>query len=274
MAELLFGNNPFSQGGRVPVSQPRPVISVTATPTPHQNVTPPPENQRARNKGKRQNEPEVTVPRKQRKGGDPSPSAVSIAFSVLAEDNFHPEDVKVWSSKDAAEAEHGFKLGLGEAFFQGLNVLASKNAHIAELEKENTKLKSEASTTAERLKDLQKKYKDDMKTKDTQIKIFQSTINELNEASTAAASLANTTIAGLQAELEGDKASKSKELSDAFSLGFTEYLINFLAGDPTYDWSKFFAPSTPAFMENFKVDRVALIEKARTALQAKIQAEK
>ncbi|XP_063939024.1 uncharacterized protein LOC135148312 isoform X2 [Daucus carota subsp. sativus] len=275
MAELPFGNNPFA-GRQVPVSQPRPTISVNATPTPRRNQTPPPEKElRARNKQKRGNEDEVAASKKKpRKGEESTPSVVSVAFSVLAEDNYDAVDVKVWSSKKADEAEHGFKLGLGEAFFQGLNVLAAKNAHIAELEKANTKLKSEATTSANRLKDLQKKYKDDIKTRDAQIRNVQDTLNELTESSTSAANLANSTIAGLQYELEGEKASKSKELSDAYRLGFSEYLINFLAADPDYDWTTFFAPSTPAFMVGFKEANATAIEKARKDLEAKILSEK
>lgn len=56
-------------------------------------------------------------------------------------------------------------------------------------------------------------------------------------------------------------------------MGFFDYLVNFLAGDPNYDWTKLFAPSTPAFMEKFKESKAAAIEKARQALQAKIQTE-
>lgn len=212
--------------------------------------------------------------KKPREGEELTPSAVSVAFSVLAEDNYHAEDVKVWSSKSAVEAEHNFKLGLGEAFFQGLNVLAAKNSQISELEKANSKLKREATSSSDKLKGLQSKYKDDMQTRDLQIKNFQTTLNELTESSTAAANLANSTIAGLQSELESEKASKSKELSDAYGFGFLDYLVNFLAADPDYDWSKFFAPSTPAYMTGFKKSNAAAIEKARTVLQAKIQFEK
>lgn len=113
-----------------------------------------------------------------------------------------------------------------------------------------------------------------MKTRDTQIKNFQNTLNELTESSNTAANLANSTIVGVQSELEGERASKSKEPSDAYRLGFLEYLINFLAADPDYDWSTFIAPSTPAYMASFNATRVADIEKARTKLLAKIQSEK
>ena len=112
-----------------------------------------------------------------------------------------------------------------------------------------------------------------MKTRNDQIKSLQKAFNDLTESSTTAANLANSTIAGLQSELEGEKAAKSKELSDAYSMGFFDYLVNFLAGDPNYDWTKLFAPSTPAFMEKFKESKAAAIEKARQALQAKIQTE-
>ena len=276
MAELPFGNNPFAQGGQVPVSQPRTTISINTTTTPRQRQTLPitEKDQRARNKSKRGNEEEVAASKKKPKRGEESvPSSVSVAFGVLAEDHFDAEDVKVWSSKKAEEAEHSFKLGLGEAFFQGLNVLSAKNAHIAELTKANAELKREATSSSDKLKDLQQKYKDDMKTRNDQIKSFQKALNDLTESSNAAANLANSTIAGLQVELEGEKASKSKELSDAYSLGFFDYLINFLAGDPSYDWAKFFAPSTPGFMAGFKESKAAAIEKARQALQAKIQTE-
>ena len=222
MAELPFGNNPFAQGGQVPVSQPRTTISINATTTPRQRETLPitEKDQRVRNKGKRGNEEEVAASKKPKKGEESVPSSVSVAFGVLAEDHFDAEDVKVWSSKKADEAEHSFKLGLGEAFFQGLNVLSAKNAHIAELTKANSELKREASSSSNKLKDLQQKYKDDMKTRNDQIKSLQKAFNDLTESSTNAANLANSTIAGLQSELESEKAAKSKELSDAYSMGF------------------------------------------------------
>ena len=277
MAELPFGNNPFAQSGQVPVSQPRTTISINTTTTPRQRQTLPvtEKDQRARNKNKRGIEEEVAASKKKPKRGEESvPSSVSVAFGVLAEDHFDAEDVKVWSSKKAEEAEHSFKLGLGEAFFQGLNVLSAKNAHIAELTKVNAELKKEVTSSSDRLKDLQQKYKDDMKTRDTQFKQCQKALNELSESSTAAANLANSTITGLQAELENERASKSKELSDAYRLGFLGYLTNFLAADPDYDWSKFFAPSTPAYMAGFKESNAADIEKARKELEAKILSEK
>ena len=167
MAELPFGNNPFAQGGQASVSQPRTTISINATTTPRQREILPitEKDQRARNKGKRGNEEEVAASKKPKKGEESVPSSVSVAFGVLAEDHFDAEDVKVWSSKKADEAEHSFKLGLGEAFFQGLNVLSAKNAHIAELTKTNTELKREASSSSNKLEDLQQKYKDDMKTR-------------------------------------------------------------------------------------------------------------
>ena len=75
-----------------------------------------------------------------------------MAFGVLAEDHFHPVDIKVWSSKKEDEVEHGFKLGLCEAFFEGLNVLAAKNTYTGELEESNSKLKTEASSATTKKK--------------------------------------------------------------------------------------------------------------------------
>lgn len=63
------------------------------------------------------------------------------------------------------------------------------------------------------------------------------------------------------------------ELSQAYSTGFAAYLQNFLAADPEYDWSQHFAPSTPAFMIDFKAKHVAAIAKAKNDLERKIAGE-
>lgn len=99
--------------------------------------------------------------KRNRDGEAPKPCAVSVAFGVFAEVHFHPEDIKVWSSQKADESEHGFKLGLGDTFFQGLNILAARNTYIGELEESKSNLKTEASSATTMAKNLQKKYDDE-----------------------------------------------------------------------------------------------------------------
>ena len=69
---------------------------MNATPTPRRNQTPPPEKDlRGRNRSKRGNEEEAAALKKKPKKGEESTSAVSVAFSVLAVDNYDAEDIKV-----------------------------------------------------------------------------------------------------------------------------------------------------------------------------------
>lgn len=53
----------------------------------------------------------------------PSNSVVSTFGSVVAE-HFFEEDVKILKGRSDVDAEFNFKIGLGDAFFDGLNILA------------------------------------------------------------------------------------------------------------------------------------------------------
>lgn len=81
-------------------------------------------------------------------------------------------------------------------------------------------------------------------------------------------------IARLKSENDRIQGEKDVELSQAFSAGFAAYLENFLAGDPEYDWSVHFAPSTTGYMIDFKAKNAAAIAKARAGLESKIAKER
>lgn len=82
-------------------------------------------------------------------------------FGALVAENYSSEDVKIWSSREEADAEHNFKLGLGDAFFHGLNVLAQKNTLIKDQERALKNLKGEATIQQSKLLAAEKKAVDE-----------------------------------------------------------------------------------------------------------------
>lgn len=107
-----------------------------------------------------------------------------------------------------------------------------------------------------------------------ELKTVQGSLNAAMEEAKRVGEAHNKEVEKLQSELEmTSKADKLKYQSEAYSVGFLDYLRNFLAADPDYDWSTQFAPSTSGYMLKFKAENASLIERARIKLTEKIQGE-
>lgn len=85
----------------------------------------------------------------------------------------------------------------------------------------------------------------------------QTSLEKFQDEAKQAQELLEGENSGLQGRIDELEVSLKKEEGAAYSMGFLDYLRNFLVANPEYDWSSYFAPSTPAFMSNFKEENSA-----------------
>lgn len=181
--------------------------------------------------------------------------------------------MKMWKDRSDSDAEFNFKLGLGDAFYHGLTLMNQKNSIIKNKEKAITKYKDDVFILKGQVADFHKKYNNEIKAMKDDANKAQMSLDQFQVEAKQAQELLEGENSRLQARVDELEASLKKREGAAYSMGFLDYLCNFLAADPEYDWPSHFAPSTPAFMSNFKEKNSAQIIEARTLLDPQIKSE-
>lgn len=269
--ELPFDENPFGKKSTPTIS-----TSATAVPPPQPTVqiNAPTQTQRSRKRN------QVTIVdslkgdnSKKAKNQTGESSTSSIMFSDMIKDNFKEEDTVNWSKRGKTEASFCLKQALGEAFFDGLYLVGSLEAENAKLQKSMTSAKTSSDYYKGLLDGAEKKIEDIQNDHKAELKGIQDEPEKLKAEAKTINEVMTTELESLKAENEVLQGDKVKELSEAYSAGFTAYLQNFLADDPDYNWATHFAPSTHGYMIKFKVDNAAAIEKVNEGLKAMIENE-
>lgn len=280
MARLPFGRNPFAEAEPTPsmiANQSRPAPSTI------QNLSrpppPPPRDMAEKNDRNRKRDfgdNSKANPGKKLKNAmidNSSTDLVVSTFGSLAAENFSEDEVKLLNNRSDEEAELSFRSGLGDAFYHGLRVLAQKNSIIKDQERSLKKLKGEASSHATKMAEAQKKLDGEIRARKDDVDKLQLTLDKANFDLDNLKRTHEDEIAKLRSENELLLASTRKGQSEAYNAGFLDYLRNFLAADPDYNWAQHFAPSTPGYMITFKADNAELIEAAKDDLRKKIASE-
>ncbi|KAK1395007.1 hypothetical protein POM88_014063 [Heracleum sosnowskyi] len=117
-------------------------------------------------------------------------------------------------NRNNADAEFAFKMGLGEAFYHGVNVLLEKNAIITDQDNTVKKWKGEASSCKSQLVEVQKKL-DAVQAMKDEVEKVQAALNKLSVESKIMGEALKSENAKMKKELTELKASTQKELSDA-----------------------------------------------------------
>ena len=275
MARLPFGRNPFADA--VPVSStahnPRPTASFLARQTLPPIIT----EKQDKDLHKRKSAAETKNAAKKNKAnvteGEIASESASSFFGSLASETYSENDVKMWKGRNDIDAEYNFKLGLGDAFYHGLTLMNQKNSVIQDQRRVITRYKDDLITLKGQVTDYHTKYHDEVKArKEDTVNAQKALDRQHNEAKQAQDILEGENLK-LQAKVTELEAAAKKREGEAYSMGFLDYLRNFLAADPEYDWAPHFAPSTPAFMSQFKEENSAQIIEARALLANQIQEE-
>lgn len=179
----------------------------------------------------------------------------------------------MWKQRKEEDAEYNFKLGLGDAFFHGLTVMKEKKSLIQDQKRAIGRYREDIVTLKGQFTEYHGKYHEEVKvSKEDAVKAQKALDKQHDEARKEHDALSGEN-SKLQAKVDELEASINQKEGAAYSLGFLDYLRNFLAADPEYDWSAHFAPSTPAFMSFFKEENAALIFEAKTILDEDIKKE-
>ena len=108
MAELPFGDNPFSAPSTEPMSQARPTTSFLAS----QTIPPAAANTSKAGRSSRKRDKNIagtSIPQgeanKKVRSSEPLPKAIFSSFSDLAKENFKAESINVWKQRGAPEAD-------------------------------------------------------------------------------------------------------------------------------------------------------------------------
>ena len=276
MARLPFGRNPFADTAPAPSAsaQPRPTASFLARQTiPPLNVE---REDKTQNKRKDAVETSKHPPKRNKTNPaerDTPKDSASSFFGSLASENYSEHDVKMWKGRSDTDAEYNFKLGLGDAFYHGLTLMNQKNSTIQDQRRAINRYKDDLITLKGQVTEYHAKYHEEVKARKDDAVNAQKALDRQHDEAKQAQELLEGENLKLQAKVEELEAAAKKKESEAYSLGFLDYLRNFLAADPEYDWSSHFAPSTPAFMSLFKEENSAQIIEARAVLDDQIKNE-
>ena len=273
MARLPFGRNPFADAAPTLSEKPRPSASVLERQTIPISV-----DKDATFHQKRKNVVDLTKqdPKKNKvneeKGDSLAGSAASF-FGSIASENYSEGDIEMWKNRKETDAEYNFKLGLGDAFYHGLTLMKEKNSIIQNQKKAITRYREDITTLKGQVTDYHGRYHEEIKARKDDAVNAQKAIDKQHEEAKQAQEALLGENTRLQARIDELEASMKQKEGAAYSLGFLDYLRNFLAADPEYDWSSHFAPSTPAFMSHFKEENSTQIIEARSLLDDQIKEE-
>ena len=136
MAELPFGENPFSAHSSETDPMPRPTASFLA----NQTILPPVVGSSKAGRPSRKRDKHtigVMLPQgKVNKKGKYSEAVTEVSFSSfldLAKENFKAESINDWKQRGAPEADFCSRQAIGEVYMHGLNHLKAKDKEIAKL---------------------------------------------------------------------------------------------------------------------------------------------
>ena len=276
MAELPFGDNPFSAPSSETEHRPRPTASFLAT----QTIPPATTNTSKAGKSLRKRDKAtagVVIPQgeanKKGKRTETVPETIFSSFSDLARENFKAESINDWKQRGAPEADFCLRQAIGEVYVHGLNRLNAKDKEIADLKAVVAKFQLADGVHKQEVFNLKKSAEDKAKLHKKEVEKLQAALDEAKSDLRSEEELHNAAFSSLQAKFDEVNAEKRKELSEAYSQGFLGYLRSFLGAHPDYDWSLFFPPSTVKYMEQFKVDNAEAINLEKAKLASKLQAE-
>ena len=273
MAELPFGDNPFSSKAK-PSSNTNAAPSTTVQPIPKAPPLSIPRHKKRTHHTINDDAGKGDALKKSKHVQIDSPSTASVLFGDIAKENFKDEDVVLWSRRGKEEAKFCFKQALGESFFHGLDLLNSMESENLKLQHSLNNSKTSSDYYKRLLNGAEKKIEELRENHKAELKLIQDDLDKVKSDAKTAIEAQAKEISNLKDEKASLQEGNDKALSDAFSLGFTAYLQNFLAADPEYDWTSHFPPSTSAYMVRFKEDNVAAIMVAKEKLEAKFASEK
>lgn len=148
----------------------------------------------------------------------------SIIFGDMIKANFKDEDIVNWSNRGKSEVSFCLKQALGQAFFHGLDLVGSLEAENTKLQKSPTSAKTSSDyykglldEAEKKMEDIQNDHKKELKGLQDELEKVRAEAKTTNEALTAELERLNTE----NEVLQGDK---DKELSEAYSAGFSTYL--------------------------------------------------
>lgn len=163
--------------------------------------------------------------KKSRPTSESSLSAIAIIFGEMAKDSFTSEKVWKWHNRIEAEANSTLKWAMGEVFYHGLNILATKYVRIKHLEHLVGKVSALEASHHEKLVVVQSKANEEVTTHRKELGTLQRELDDVKLKS-----LKEKEALTLRSMFDLAQGAKDSKLGDTYNVGFFAYLKAFPGG--------------------------------------------